>query len=368
MEGWPVNEIDAEVLLSMIDEGQPLSIIDVRSPEEFATWSIQGSINLPLDGLEDRVDEVPEGVVVTVCARGQRATQAAQILGDHQRDALVLAGGMEAWGRAYDEVALHVGAVTVVQVRRRGKGCLSYVVGGRDRCVVIDPSLDIERYVAIAHARHLEITTVLDTHLHADHLSGAQLLAETTGAALVASPHDPRQLVTEPVIDGMTLDLGAGDGRNLTVIGTPGHTRGSVTLALGEHVLFTGDTLFIESVGRPDLADEAVEFATDLYRSLHESILRFPDEALVLPAHVSPQVPITADAVVGVTIGELRRTVAALSMDEASFVTWASTQAAPRPPNYERIVALNMAGGRVADEERGVLELGPNRCAVDSTD
>ena len=114
-----MNEIDAEVLLSMIDEGQPLSIIDVRSPEEFATWSIQGSINLPLDGLEDRVDEVPEGVVVTVCARGQRATQAAQILGDHQRDALVLAGGMEAWGRAYDEVALHVGAVTVVQVRRR---------------------------------------------------------------------------------------------------------------------------------------------------------------------------------------------------------------------------------------------------------
>jgi len=363
-----VDKIDAEVLLSMMGHDHPPSIIDVRNPDEFEAWSIEGAINIPLDELEGSVDEVPDGVLVTVCARGQRAQRAAQMLSDHQRDALVLAGGMEAWGRAYDDVAFHIGAVVVVQVRRRGKGCLSYLVGGRDRCVVIDPSLDIERYVAIAHARHLEITTVLDTHLHADHLSGAQLLAETTGAALVASPHDPRQLVTDPVIDGMTLDLGASDGRNLTVIGTPGHTRGSVTLALGEQVLFTGDTLFIESVGRPDLADKAVEFAADLYRSLHESILRFPDDALVLPAHVSSQVPITAGAVVGVTLGELRRSVAALSMDESSFVSWASTQAAPRPPNYERIVALNMAGDRVADDERGELELGPNRCAVDSTD
>ena len=368
MEVWPVNEIDAEVLFSMMDEEQPPSIIDVRSPDEFEAWNIQGALNLPLEELAGRLAEVPKGLVVTVCARGQRAQRAAEILGEDHREVLVLAGGMEAWGRAYDEVAFHVGAVTVVQVRRRGKGCLSYLVGGCDRCVVIDPSLDIERYVAIAHARHLEIAAVIDTHLHADHLSGAQLLAESTGATLVASQDDPREYETKPLVDGMTFDLGGNDALVLSAIATPGHTRGSVTLALGHEVLFTGDTLFIESVGRPDLADEAVAFATDLFQSLHESILRFPDEALVLPAHVSPRVPITADAVVGVTLGTLRQRVEALSMDEASFVTWASTQAAPRPPNYERIVALNMAGGRVADEERGVLELGPNRCAVDSTD
>jgi glyoxylase-like metal-dependent hydrolase (beta-lactamase superfamily II)/rhodanese-related sulfurtransferase len=359
--------IDVGELLTMLDREEGVTVIDVRSPEEFAEWSIPGALNLPVETIETHLDEVPSDVVVVlVCASGNRAEQARRILASQGLGASVLEGGMQAWGRAYDEVALVAGDVTIVQIRRRGKGCLGYVVGSSDRCVVIDPSADIERPIAIAAARGWRIAFVADTHLHADHVSGARLLAEAVGAELVLSDADAYAFDVAPIASGARLEIGPDRALEVEVLKTPGHTTGSTTFALDGLALFTGDTLFVESVGRPDLADKAEEFADDLYRSLHERVLSHDDATLVLPAHFGPSVEVHPGRLVGARLGELRRELAPLSLSEPEFVAWATSEVPDRPPNYTEIVRANQGLLRLSSSEVAALEFGPNRCAVSS--
>jgi glyoxylase-like metal-dependent hydrolase (beta-lactamase superfamily II) len=133
---------------------------------------------------------------------------------------------------------------------------------------------------------------------------------------------------------------------------------------VADRALLSGDTIFIESVGRPDLADRAQEFARKLYASLRDRVLGLPDDTLVLPAHYGDAVTVRPGSPVAATLGDLRRRLAPLSFDEATFVAWATQRAAPRPPNYDEIIKANMGRPTAALTELRQLELGPNRCAV----
>lgn len=360
-----MTRIDAGVLLAMLGAGDDVAVIDVRSPAEFEEWAVPGARNLPVETLPAHLGELPDDVeIVLVCSRGARAEEAQSLLAAHGIVSSVLAGGMVAWGRTYDEVALVAGDVTIVQVRRRGKGCLSYVVGAGERCVVIDPSADIERYLAVARARGWRISYVADTHLHADHVSGARLLAEAADATLVLSDRDAYAFDVGGRPAGDLLELSASRQLRVELVSTPGHTTGSIMLVLDELALFTGDTLFIESVGRPDLADRAAEFADELYHSLHEKVLAHPDQILVLPAHFGVGVEVVADELVGARLGDLRAELAPLALTEEDFVSWASRSVPDRPPNYVEIVRANQGLISLSSEEIAELELGPNRCAV----
>ena len=106
--------------------------------------------------------------------------------------------------------------------------------------------------------------------------------------------------------------------------------------------MLTGDTLFVDGVGRPDLADRAEEFAHNLYRSLQERVLTLPDDAVVLPGHYGEGVAVHPHQPVGAPLGELRRTLEPLQLDEEHFVAWATERATPRPPNYVEIIKANM--------------------------
>lgn len=361
-----MRTISASQLLARLDDDRDaVTLLDVREPDEFVAWSIPGARNVPLDQLGDREGELIAGRdVVTVCAVGSRATLAAERLGENGIDALVLDGGMQAWSRVYDEAELHLAGATVVQVRRRGKGCLSYVIGAGDRCVVIDPSVDLDEYTARCAVRGWTISHVLDTHLHADHLSGARALAAATGAELCLNPLDHFEFAHTDLADGGVVPIGQDAELRVTVLSTPGHTVGSTTFSLGEAAIFTGDVLFLESVGRPDLADEAESFAHSLYRSLHERIFTLSDDAYVLPAHAGGDVVIAAREPVTATLGALRGSLWQLTIGEEEFVDWAVSSVAARPGNYATIVAANRSGRGVDPAARADLEAGPNRCAV----
>jgi len=189
---------------------------------------------------------------------------------------------MAAWGSTYEAVTETRGGATVVQVRRRGKGCLSYLVGAGDRCLVIDPSVDLGEYTQLAANHGWNIVAIVDTHLHADHVSGARALSAATGATLYLSPHDPFAFSYEPLRDGFEIELAPGVAVTVSAISAPGHTEGSTVYRLGDEALFTGDTLFLESVGRPDLAEQAEAFAHHLWQSLHERVLPLPDQKFVM--------------------------------------------------------------------------------------
>jgi glyoxylase-like metal-dependent hydrolase (beta-lactamase superfamily II) len=223
--------------------------------------------------------------------------------------------------------------------------------------------MHVEKYLAAARSHGWTITHVLDTHLHADHLSGARALAAATGAALWLNPSDPFEFGFEPLSDGRAVPLADGVELTVSAVSVPGHTEGSTMYRLAGAAIFTGDTVFLESVGRPDLADQAEAFAHLLYRSLHERVLPLADDVVVFPAHYGPGVPVRAGQFVSRPLGELRTTLPALAFSEADFVAWAIANVKDRPPNYKQIVLINAGreslGGDAAD-----LELGPNRCAI----
>lgn len=354
-------KISAEELAARLGTEDAPFLLDVREPDEFAAWAISGARNVPLSTLEHQLTRVEKDrQVVVVCASGQRAARAVDTLRAAGIDAANLVGGMLAWSGVYDTATVAIGPFEVVQVRRRGKGCLSYVVAAGGEALVVDPSSDVERYLGIAAEHGWSVSHVLDTHLHADHVSGARALAAATDAALHLSAADPLRFPFAPLSDGEQLALG---DAAVTVLATPGHTLGSVVVDL-DGALLTGDTLFVDGVGRPDLADHAREYAEELHRSIHGLLEGRSDDALVLPAHFGDRVEVLTGVLVAATLGSVRAAVPQLGWDQDRFVSWASTRAVPRPPGYVEIVRLN-AGETTADPEQvRALELGPNRCAA----
>jgi len=173
-------------------------------------------------------------------------------------------------------------------------GCAAYVFGcgGQGVCCVVDPhEADVDAYQAFAAAKGMKITYVFETHVHADHRSGGRALAEQTGARYALHRCGDLALPFEPLDDGQVIELG---NTVIRVLHIPGHTPESIALVVsdlrrGPEPWFacTGDTLFVGSVGRPDLPGQERDNAALLYRSLHEKILPLPDALEIYPAHFS---------------------------------------------------------------------------------
>ena len=363
------RQITATELAARLGSDDSPYVLDVRNPAEHDAWKIPTAVNIPVAELADRFGELPDGTELVVhCAAGGRSAQAAALLVDAGFDVAELAGGMGAWAEVYDTAELAAGGATVVQVRRRAKGCLSYVVGAGDAAFVVDPSADVEVYERIAAEHGWRIRRIFDTHLHADHLSGARLLARRTGASIHLNPADTFDFPFQALGDGDEFTLPGGTAFGVSVLHTPGHTEGSTIFRVGGDVLLTGDTLFVDSVGRPDLAERAEEFARNLHRSLTERVLSSGEDTVVLPSHYGDGVEVRPDEPVGATIGDLVERLAPLRYDEPAFVRWAAASAADRPPNYVEIINANMGRRRVGYEELRRLELGPNRCSVSAGD
>jgi len=359
------RQITAQQLVERLNTDDSPFVLDVRNPDEHDAWRIPGSVNIPLPELAERLGDLPsDRELIVHCAAGARSAQAAVVLVDAGYPVAELAGGMGSWADVYDTVEIPTGDTTIVQVRRRAKGCLSYVVGADDTAFVIDPSVDVTVYERIAAAHGWRIVRVFDTHLHADHLSGARLLARRTGATVHLNPADTFDFDFEPLGDGDVFTLPDGTAFGVAVLHTPGHTEGSTIFQVGDAALLTGDTLFVDGVGRPDLAERAEEFARNLHRSLTERVLTAGEEVLVLPSHYGDGVEVRPDEPVGATIGDLVERLEPLRFDEPTFVTWASAATAERPPNYVEIIHANMGRPRLGFEDLRRLELGPNRCSV----
>jgi len=363
-----MKTISVETLRVWLEEGRPVTILDVRPTAE---WAIPGSIHVDAyDALRAHdpaalaaVDVPSDGPVVTVCAAGKTSQIAASQLQARGLQALSLDGGMKAWSLAWNaaEVPVPANDVRVIQVRRTGKGCLSYLIDAGEEAMVIDASLDPQVYLDLARSHGWQITSVFDTHIHADHLSRSRQLAQMSGAKLFLPDQQRVSFPFTAMRDGDTL---ATPHLMLTALHTPGHTPESTCYLLNNAILFTGDTLFPTSIGRPDLhADEQEARARSslLYHSLHK-LLALPSETLVLPGHASQPVPFDGK-LVGARLAEIDEQVGILHTTQTVFVETLLRLLPPTPPNYERITRLNEAG-KVPDGDVTELEAGANRCAI----
>ncbi|MCB2410689.1 MBL fold metallo-hydrolase [Hymenobacter lucidus] len=365
------HSLEVATLRAWLEAGQPVTVLDVRLLAERQEWAIPGSVHADVYAqLKAKVPdalattELPAGIpVVTVCAAGQMSQRAAAQLRARGLDAYSLAGGMKAWGLAWNTalVPTTLSGGTLLQVRRTGKGCLSYVAGAGDEALVIDASVELAVYQQLAAERGWRIRYVLDTHLHADHLSRSRALAVATGAELLLPPHPELAFAYTPVTADTVLVLGT---LRLRVLATPGHTPESVTYMLNERVVFTGDTLFTDAVGRPDLkanTAEAAARAGQLYQSVRR-LLQLPADTLVLPGHASQPVAFNQQPL-HTTIGALRESLPLTQLPEAALVATVLDRIPPPPPNYLTISRLNLSGEMPEDSPLD-LEAGANRCAV----
>jgi glyoxylase-like metal-dependent hydrolase (beta-lactamase superfamily II) len=365
------KSIDLGTLREMLDRGEPVTVLDVRPQDQRSEWWIPGSVHFDAYSALKAKDpnameeaEPPEGQpVVTVCAAGNSSSVAAEQLRDRGFEAYTLEGGMKAWSMAWNSAEVSVAGTNarVIQVRRTGKGCLSYLIGSGGEAAVIDASLDPEIYVDLADSLGWKVTYVLDTHVHADHLSRSRALAEFVGATFHMPEKTPVSYPFSALGDGEAVSVGPA---RLEAMRTPGHTPESTCYLLDGEALFTGDTLFIDSVGRPDLGAKpgAVrEKAHSLHASLRR-LLNMDPETLVPPGHTGTPVPFDGVPVVR-TMAEVRASVPLLRESEEVFVEKIAGSAMPPPENYERIVELNRAG-ELPEGDATELEAGANRCAV----
>lgn len=364
------KSITVDKLQQKLANHEPVFVLDVRPADQRQEWQIAGSTHIDAYkrlkagdlSVLDAVDIPPDTTVVTVCAAGKTSQIASAALSDRGIQAYSLHGGMKAWNYAWNtaEIALP-GGVRVIQVRRPAKGVLSYVVGSLDEAVVIDASLNPEVYLDIAKAHGWSIKYAMDTHIHADYVSRTGALSKASGAAHLLIDNAMVDFHFTPISDGGLVKFG---DTALQVIHTPGHTWESTAYTLGDQAIFTGDTLFVDGVGRPDLKAEraeAVEKAKSLFHSLKKILSRSPS-ALVLPAHTAKPVSFDHKPVVA-TIGEISQSVRLTNMREREFVEYAISKIPPTPPNYETISALNRSG-IYETTELADLEAGGNHCAV----
>jgi len=362
--------ISTEGLRELLEQGAPVTVLDVRPPAERAEWSVPGSVHA--DAYEALRCHDPNaladfrptnsGRVVTVCAAGKTSMLAAERLRARGLNAVSLEGGMRAWSLAWNtaEVPCPGSTTRIVQLRRTGKGCLSYLIGSNGDAAVVDASLDPRVYRRVADEHGWRIRTVLETHVHADHLSRARALAVDTGARLCLPTTDRVSFEYTPLKEDDIVRVGS---TGLRVFHTPGHTPESTCYLLDERALFTGDTLFLAAVGRPDLeasAEQARRRARVLHASL-QRLLALPPETVVLPAHTSE--PVAFDGrPIGATLRQVQERTSLLRELEETFVSQILTRLPPTPPNHHRIVVLNEAGTLPDDPTE--LEAGANRCAV----
>ena len=358
-------------------EKQELFILDVRNKDAFEDWKIEGHqfdyLNIPyfelLEGVEGILPKLPmDKEILVVCAKEGSSVIVAEMISEAGRDVYYLEGGMKSWSSYLEPIKVGdlTGGGELYQFVRLGKGCLSYMIISEGEAAIIDAVRFTDVFTQFAKEKNAEIKYVFDTHLHADHISGGRHIAEATGATYFLPPKDAEEVVFEytPLDDGLKAAVGKSK-IGVGALYSPGHTIGSTSFIVDSKYLLSGDILFIDSIGRPDLAGFAEEWVGDLRETLYKRYRELSDDLVVLPAHFMIVEELNEDGTVAKRLGDLFEENHGLKIEtEAEFQHTVTEHLPPQPNAYQQIREVNMGKATPDSEEQIEMEIGPNRCAV----
>ena len=375
-------QIPPQELAERLDSGEPLQVLDVRAPDKVERGHIVFGSELDFHAAPNsKLLAMPDvgaleldaaRPIAVICGHGNSSKKATAFLRERGFEAYSVIGGMAAWETVY--VARQLSPTPslshVVQLDRVGKGALSYVLVSDGDAVIVDPGRHVDRYDVLLKELGARPAAVVDTHIHADYLSGARAAADRWHVPYFLHPDDavspydqtPGRITYQPLSDGDTVVFGHATLRAAHV---PGHTLGSIALLADDGLALTGDFLFVHSIGRPDLAGRAESWAKLLWRSLERVRETWPGELLILPAHYAAEGERRADRAVAARFDVIAATNAAVAIqDERQFLQWISDHATAFPDAYRTIKEANLCLVEPSEADAEILESGPNQCAI----
>lgn len=366
-------------LYTEIDEGRCPYVLDVRNQDEYAAWLIEGTKPVPMKNVpiwvaveesESLAQEIPDDTVV-VCAHGNGSDLLIDVLKDEGREVRTLAGGTAAWAELLVPRPIEglPDGMVGYQIARPAKACLSYLIGVPGRgCIVVDPARFPQTYLDRAAQHDMTITHVIDTHIHADHISGGPALAQQLGVPYHVPVEDAGSSTpfdNLPFEDGAVIDLGDVT-LEVLAIKAPGHTPGSTCIHIPGHLILTGDTVFVRGLGRPDLTGKASELATELFHTIHDRLAPLDRATKVMPAHWTLMQEIDEQGMVQTTLGQVFEADIMSMEDIERFIEEIVSTLPAAPDFYDRIRLVN-AGQVATAEEIETLEIGKNQCAASTS-
>jgi glyoxylase-like metal-dependent hydrolase (beta-lactamase superfamily II)/rhodanese-related sulfurtransferase len=387
----------AEDLLERLQERAKFFVFDVRNRDEFDRFRLEGrgtlpTLNVPyfelleLGGRDDMVDSIVAGVeqtfaqqlpkdvpILAVCAKGETAKFVTQGLRRLGYASATLQGGMLGWGQHYaTRPVVETADLAIYQVSRPARGCLSYVIASDGKAIVIDALRHLHPYLDLAREKGLKITAIIDTHGHADHISGGPALAAKSGASYYLHPYDaihpldvlPAMVSYEYIREGQKFSVGK---HELAALHIPGHTLGLVAFRLGDRYLFSGDSIFIRSIARPDLGGKADAWAPLHGRSLRR-LIGLPGGIMLLPGHFSSLDEMDEAGLLAASLEDLKKRndglIALQRENEDGFVRYLLESLPKFIPEYVDIKRVNAGLLTPTEDDAAALETGKNSCAL----
>ena len=375
------STISAAELHDEIARGHIPEILDLRNSDEFEAQKIEGRLPVPtrhapvyevLEDPERFAAETTDDAVI-ICGHGNGSALVVEEFGGFGKQTRSLAGGMEAWAQLLVPVELDgvPAPARAWQLQRPSKGCLSYVIGvPGQNCIVVDPARHHAPYLDLAAEHQMTVTHVIDTHVHADHVSGGPAMAADLGVEYHLPPEDSAEQIPFPnraLEDGEELPLSSDTVVRALTMHLPGHTPGTTALLVGERLLLVGDTIFVRGLGRPDLTGQAEDLARSLFRSVHDRLEPLDPATVIAPAHWSSPEEFNEQGAVTTTLKQVFEATLLNERAIERFVEEIVATLPEAPAAYDTIRLVNAGQLSPSDCELQVLDVGRNQCAASTT-
>lgn len=358
------RSISPQNLYEKLKNRQDLILLDIRNSDQFKKWHIYQSINIPLNKLAKKHKSLSQNKeIIIISEKGKEARTATAILKNCGFCASTLIGGLKGWNGVYDIVEVQPSKsskLTIFQTKRLGKGCLSYIVilPNQKSAIIIDPTYHIHIYINFLKKQKLKAVAAFDSHIHDDHVSGGRALSKKLSIPYLLSQKSEVAFSFSPLetaLPKLFKDIA------ITILDTPGHTKESVSIALGKSFVFTGDTLLLDMISTSDVDGDAKQSAKLLYQSITKKLFSLDDDIFVLAAHT------TATMVPGPVGAATMRYVKRFNAIKKKgtieeFARLQCKHTSFKPPNYKRIKEINRSGKIRSKEDVDELELGGNFC------
>jgi len=375
-----LKSYSADDLFSFLTQKEDVIVLDVRNEEDFGRFSVEGPfpfdmVNVPyFDFMEEEDASVAkvsyDKPVKVVCAKEGSAQYVGEILMNHGfKDVAFLTGGIKTWGNMLTPKRINPESddYALYQFIRPAKASCNYGLLYKGEMVNFDPSRNYDFYHSFSDSQNVKIVRTFETHLQADYISGSKKIADVTGAEIMANAGDFKDASFQysGVKDGESYSVG-GDGPEIKVLHSPGHTPGSTSYIIDDKYFITGDTVFILSVGRPDLGGKAEEWSVMLFDTLTNKVQNLDKKLKVLPGHFMDWNEANDSLLFVENLGEvIHRNASIFKIDTPEiFTQYIMDNMRKSPEIYGEIRKVNVGWLDVDMNEADIMDLGKNECVA----